>query len=137
MNSIIIRGVTKNDLDQVAEIEAECFPPAEAALKQLIKERINVCGKYFFVAEIKGKIIGFINGGATNSPVIYDGLFHDVKQHIPDGENVAVFGLDVVPEQQRQGIAAKLMNYYIGSARDDGRKRVITLYSEYIRIKCY
>lgn len=125
MNEIVIREVNKEDLDKVAGIEAECFPAAEAASKQSIEERIATFPKSFFVAEKNGKIIGFINGCATNSPVIYDALYHDTSHHIPDGESLTVFGLDVLPDYQRQGIAAKLMNYYIETARKDGRKRVI------------
>lgn len=125
MNEIVIRGVKKEDLDKIAGIEAECFPAAEAASKHSIEERIATFPKSFFVAEKDGKIIGFINGCATNSPIIYDALYHDTSHHIPDGESLTVFGLDVLPEHQRQGIAAKLMNHYIETARNDGRKRVI------------
>ena len=125
MNEIMIRGIKKEDLNQVAGIETECFPAAEAASKQSIKLRIDTFPESFFVAEKNGKIVGFINGCATNSPVIYDELYHNVSHHIPDGESLTVFGLDVLPEYQRQGIAAKLMNYYIKTARNDGRKRVI------------
>lgn len=125
MGEIVIRGVKKEDLDRVAAIEAECFPEAEAASKDSIEKRIATFPESFFVAEKNGKIIGFINGCATNSPVIYDALYHDASHHIPDGESLTVFGLDVLPEYQRQGIAAKLMNYYIETARNDGRKRVI------------
>lgn len=125
MNEIVIRGVKKEDLDKIAGIEAECFPAAEAASKHSIEERIATFPKSFFVAEKDGRIIGFINGCATNSLVIYDALYHDTSHHIPDGESLTVFGLDVLPEHQRQGIAAKLMNNYIETARNDGRKRVI------------
>jgi ribosomal protein S18 acetylase RimI-like enzyme len=125
MGEIVIRRVKKEDLDKIAEIEVECFPAAEAASKQSIEERIATFPESFLVAEKNREIVGFINGCATNSPVIYDALYHDSSHHIPDGESLAVFGLDVLPEHQRQGIAAKLMNYYIEIARNDGRKRVI------------
>ena len=87
--------------------------------------RIATFPDSFFVAETMGRIIGFINGCVTNSPVIYDEMFHDSRHHIPTGENVSIFGLDVLPEYRKQGIAAKLMNHYIQVARNSGRKKVI------------
>ena len=60
--NIKIRRVTINDLDEVTEVEAECFPEAEAATKSSLEQRIKIFSDSFFVAEIDGdgKIIGFI-----------------------------------------------------------------------------
>jgi len=125
MNEMNIRKVSIGDLDRVAEIEAECFPASEAASKKSIEERILAFTESFFVVEIDGIIVGFIDGCATNSPVIYDEMYHDTGEHIPDGKNLAVFGLDVLPGYQRQGIAAKLMRHFLDAARKDGREAVI------------
>jgi ribosomal protein S18 acetylase RimI-like enzyme len=125
MPKAIIRAVHAEDLDRIAEIEAACFPAAEAATRESFKRRIATFPDCFFVAETSGKIIGFINGCITNSPVIYDEMFHDSRHHIPDGENLSVFGLDVLPEHRKQGIAAELMNHFIQVAKNGGRKKVI------------
>jgi len=125
MNGLNIRKVNMGDLDRVAEIEAECFPASEAASKKSIEERILAFTDSFFVAEMDGIIVGFIDGCGTNSPVIYDEMYHDTREHIPGGKNLAVFGLDVVPGYQRQGIAAKLMGHFVEAARKGGREAVI------------
>jgi predicted N-acetyltransferase YhbS len=125
MIKVIIHGVRPADVNRVADIEAACFPPAEAAPRETIKERIAAFPEYFLLAEADGKLIGFINGCVTNSPVIYDELFHNTSHHQPTGENLTVFGLDVIPEYRRQGIAAQLMNNFIQAAKNSGRKRVI------------
>ena len=125
MTNTKIRAARAEDLDSIAEIEAACFPAAEAATRESFKMRIATFPDSFFVAETMGRIIGFINGCVTNSPVIYDEMFHDSRHHIPTGENVSIFGLDVLPEYRKQGIAAKLMNHYIQVARNSGRKKVI------------
>ena len=125
MTKTNIRAVRAEDLESIAEIEAACFPAAEAATRESFKMRIATFPDSFFVAETMGRIIGFINGCVTNSPVIYDEMFHDSRHHIPTGENVSIFGLDVLPEYRKQGIAAKLMNHYIQVARNSGRKKVI------------
>ncbi|HMM20720.1 MAG TPA: GNAT family N-acetyltransferase [Selenomonadales bacterium] len=125
MPKVTIREVRPGDLDRVAEIEAACFPAAEAAPREAIRQRIAAFPESFLVAETDGKMIGFINGCVTDSPVIYDELFHDTGLHLPAGENQTVFGLDVIPEYRRQGIAARLMNQFIQNARAGGRKRVL------------
>ncbi len=112
-------------MDRLAEIEAICFPPAEAASRNALQARIQIFSECFLVAEQAGRLIGFINGCVTNSPVIYDELFITTEYPIPDGKNLAVFGLDVIPEYRRQGIATQLMNRFIQLARYTGRKGVI------------
>lgn len=127
MIQVIIRNVKTEDLDGVAEIEAICFPAAEAAPRKSFQDRITTFPDYFLVAQSKsdGRLIGFINGCVTNSPVIYDELFYDTSHHIPDGQNLTVFGLDVIPEYRRQGIAALLMKQFIQLGKESGRKNVL------------
>lgn len=125
MNHIIIRRVRLEDLDSIVEIESICFPVAEAASKESLHSRILVFPESFLVAESDGILIGFINGCVTNSPVIYDELFHDTKNHIPDGKNLSVFGLDVIPQYRNQGIAAQLMKHFIQIAKNTDRTNVI------------
>jgi ribosomal protein S18 acetylase RimI-like enzyme len=125
MIEVTIRSVCPDDLDRVAEIEAVCFPITEAAPREVFKERIAAFSDYFFVAEVDGILIGFINGCVTNSEFIYDELFHNTLHHIPTGANLAIFGLDVIPEYRRQGIAAQLMNHFIQTAKNTGRRSVI------------
>jgi predicted N-acetyltransferase YhbS len=120
-----IRQATIEDLDEVTELEASCFPEAEAATRASLERRLKTFTESFFVAEIDGKIIGFINGCITNGTVIHDELYNDSKLHIPDGDYQAIFGLDVALEYRKQGIAAQLMNYMIKVSRAAGRKGII------------
>lgn len=120
-----IRMVTENDIDEVTAVEAVCFPEAEAAVRASFEHRIKTFPDSFFVAEEDGKIIGFINGCATDDRVICDEMFADSGYHKPDGAYQSIFGLDVLPDYRNQGIAAGLMNYMIGDAREKGRKGLI------------
>ena len=45
--------------------------------------------------------------------------------HNPNGNYQAIFGLDVLPEYQRQGIAAQLMSHMIDASKSACRKGVI------------
>lgn len=125
MAKVLFREVRLEDLDRVVEIESICFPATEAATRESFKERIEAFPDSFLVAEVDGILIGFINGCATNSPVIYDELFHSTRHHISDGKNLSVFGLDVIPSYRRQGVARQLMNHFIQIAKNTDRKGVI------------
>lgn len=125
MTKIRIRNVRQEDAQQVAKVELICFPATEAASLESFKRRIAAFPECFLVAETDECLIGFINGCVTNSPVIEDEFFHSTEYHIPDGKNQTVFGLDVIPEYRRQGVAAQLMNHFIQNAKQAGRHRVI------------
>ena len=48
---ITIRNATLNDLDTVTEIEAVCFPAAEAATRESFEDRLKTFADSFFIAE--------------------------------------------------------------------------------------
>lgn len=125
MINFTIRPVEKTDLDAVTAVEAICFPAAEAATRESFEQRIAAFPECFFVAEYEGNIIGFINGCVTDERTIRDEMFEDSSLHNPNGCYQSIFGLDVIPEYQRQGIAAELMNHLIADAKDKGRKGLI------------
>ena len=105
-------------------MEAACFPAAEAASREAFAYRIAAFPERFFVAEADGKIIGLINGCASGLPFIEDALF-EPQGHEPDGKNQMVFGLAVLPEYQRQGIGAALMNHLISFSRQADMEQVV------------
>ena len=120
-----IRQVTMEDLDRVTQVEAVCFPPAEAAGKESFRARIERFPDSFFVAEMDGEIVGFINGAVTDERTIRDKMFEDASLHNPQGRYQSIFGLDVVPEQRNRGIAGELMEHMIEDARQKGRRGLI------------
>ena len=119
-----IRTVTAADLAAVTALEAACFPPAEAAGEQAFAYRISTFPERFFVAEKDGKIIGMVNGCGSSLPVIEDALF-EPQGHEPNGKNQMIFGLAVLPEYQRQGIGAVLLNHLIDWSKKKGLEQVI------------
>lgn len=125
MTEINIRYVTAEDLDQVTAVEAACFPAAEAAGKESFKRRIETFPDCFFVAVHDGRIIGFINGCATDERTIRDEMFEDSGLHKKDGIYQSIFGLDVLEEYRGQGVAAKLMEHMIQDAEAKGRRGLI------------
>lgn len=124
-NEIKIRAAREEEVERIAEIEAICFPEAEAAGLADFKERMKAFPENFLVAVDGDTIIGFINGCNTDKPVLGDELYHDATLHKPDGEIQTVFGLDVLPQYQHRGIGHQLMRAYIEHARTHGKKAVI------------
>ncbi len=122
---IVITNAVPADLDDIAALEAVCFPPAEAAEKESFKKRIDRFPESFFTAKADGKIIGVINGCVTNSNVFYDAMYHDDKEHVENGKNQTVFGLLVHPDYQKKGIAEALLNHMINVSRERGKQAVI------------
>ncbi|WP_039658235.1 GNAT family N-acetyltransferase [Clostridium tyrobutyricum] len=122
---IIIRQALLKDLDTISKVEAICFPKAEAATRESLKQRLNTFLESFFVAEKDKKIIGFINGCIINGTVIYDELYEDSTLHIPNGDYQTIFGLDVIPNYRNHGIAAQLMNHMIDISKTSGRKGLV------------
>ena len=122
---IVIRKVKPEDLERVTAVDAACFPAAEAAGRDSLKARIEAFPDSFLVAEKDGQLVGFINGCVTDERTIRDEMYEDSSLHRPDGRYQSVFGLDVIPQERRRGIAELLMRTLIEDARKKGRAGMI------------
>ena len=127
-----IRQANKNDLKEIVKIEKICFPKAEAASEKDIDERFEVFGENFLVAEKDNKIIGFINGCTTDEPNLPDELYSNAKLHKPNGDYQTLFGLDVLPEYRRQGVAGKLLRSLIDLAKKRGKKGMVLTCTDHL-----
>ena len=119
-----IRYARLDDLDNVVEIESICFPPAEAATRESLEERLKGYGESFLVGELDGKPVGFVNGSVINEKTIRDEFYESICWHNPQGDYQSIFGLVVLPEYRNHGVAAKLILSLIETARKSGRKGV-------------
>ena len=119
-----IRNVTRSDLEGVTALEAACFSSAEAASGETFAYRIATFPERFFVAEQDGKIIGMINGCASSQATITDDLF-EPQGHEPEGKHQMIFGLAVLPQYQRQGIGAALMEHMTAFCKKTEMEKVV------------
>jgi ribosomal protein S18 acetylase RimI-like enzyme len=92
-----------------------------------MKERVQGAPDLFLVAvdQSTGRLAGFLNGLATNESVFRDEFFTNVNLHDPEGKNVMLLGLDVLPEHQRRGLGRKLVCQYAERERDKDRQTLI------------
>lgn len=132
------RNIKEEEADQAVLIEQICFPPNEACSEKDMKDRIEKAPELFLVAVDKetGKIAGFLNGLATNENVFRDEFFTDASLYDPQGKNVMLLGLDVLPEYRGQGLAKEIMHRYAAREGEKGRE-VLILTCVQQKIKMY
>lgn len=138
---MLIRHATLNDLQAIAAVEAACFPAAEAASADALRERLMVYPDCFWLmiddaaddakataaraATVDGRLVAFINGFVTDSPDLSDDMYVDAAQHDPHGAWQMVFGVDTAPEYRHCGYASALMRRVIEDARQTGRAGLV------------
>ena len=124
MEQFEFRNVSLEEADQVAIIESICFPPNEACSKKHMIERVEAAPELFLIAVDKttGKIAGFLNGLSTDEERFRDEFFTDSTLHNPEGKNVMLLGLDVLPEYRHQGLAREIMTQYVEREQKRGRE---------------
>lgn len=127
MSNVKIRNVTEHDLDACYRVELRCFPPSEAAPRERIGKRIRVFPEGFFVAELDGTVIGFVNGSSTNKEDVTDQAFKEMADHDPYGRNIVVIALAVVPEFRKKGIARKLMLRFIEESKRLEKQKIMLI----------
>lgn len=122
----------KEDVERIVKIEHERFPAAEAAKEEDIYKRFKTFGENFIVAVENGKVIGFINGCTTDKPELPDELYHNSLLHKAAGDYQTVFGLDVLPEYRKKGIAGELLKYMISLSKKRKKKGIILTCKDYL-----
>lgn len=132
MNEIIIRHVLPKDLDDCFLVETAGFPPEEAATRDTIKLRIDTFPQGFFVAEMNGKVVGILNSAATDKDDISDEELKQLIGHDPNGKNMVIFALAVLPEFQKQGISRQLMAKFVEEARARKKENVLLLCKQHL-----
>lgn len=123
----LFRNVLSGEWPQMAEIERICFPPNEACSELMMKKRVETAPELFLVAVEKknGKIAGFLNGLSTDEETLRDEFFINADLYRPEGKNVMLLGLDVLPEYRGRGLARELMRRYFLREQQKGRKKMI------------
>ena len=120
-----IRTATIADLAQIAAVEAECFPAAEAATKEEFEERIKYYGNHFWLMFEGEKLIAFVDGFVTDKPDLTDEMYEKASMHDEKGSWQMIFGVNTIPSYRRKGYAGELIQRAIEDARAQGRKGLV------------
>lgn len=126
------RNATVQDIDVIHAIEDICFNPNEAASLESFRARISVFPQHFWLLEVDGTIIGYINGMVTDNETIVDEMFSVAELHNEQGKWQSIFGLAVVPEHRKSGYAGKLIHFLIEKSKEQKRTGITLTCKEYL-----
>lgn len=120
----LFRSICPEEIEKAIIIEQTCFPPHEACSPKAIRERVGAAGELFLVAIHKetGEMAGFLNGVSTSEERFRDEFFTDISLYEPEGANVMLLGLDVLPSYRGQGLAGAIVDEYCRREKAKGRK---------------
>ncbi len=124
-STLKIRLATIEDLDAITEMEALCFPQAEAATKENFEKRLSVFANHFWLLEKDEKIISGINGIVTDEATLTDEMYADATMHDEKGAWQMIFGVTTIPKYQGNGYATLLMKRVIADCQVQGRKGIV------------
>ena len=120
-----IRCARPQDVDAIAHLEAVCFPEAEAATRESIRDRVKAYPNHFFLLWDGDRLVSFVNGLVTDQPDLTDEMYEKADMHQEDGAWQMIFGVDTDPTRRKQGLAGKVLEKFIDAARAEGRRGVV------------
>ena len=80
-----IRTATIKDLEAEISVEAECFPPAEAATREELAERLKYYADHFWLMFDGDKLIAFVDGFVTDEEDLIDEMYAKAQLHNENG----------------------------------------------------
>ena len=122
---MIIRYATVADIPDIAAVEAECFPPAEAAKEKDFVDRVKVYGNHFWLMYDGDKLIAFVDGMVTDEPDLVDEMYSNASLHNENGAWQLIFGVNTIPAYRKRGYAGQLIQRAIDDAKAQGRKGLV------------
>ena len=122
---MLIRNATQEDLDAISQVEAECFPPAEAATKEEFAKRLEYYGSHFWLMFDCDKLIAFVDGFVTDEADLTDEMYEKAELHKEDGAWQMIFGVNTIPAYRKKGYAGELIKRAIADAKAQGRKGLV------------
>ena len=80
-----IRYATAEDVPAISAVEAECFPPAEAASASEFVERVHHYGNHFWLMYDDNRLIAFVDGFVTDEANLTDEMYENAAMHNETG----------------------------------------------------
>ncbi len=120
-----IRTATINDLEAIANVEAECFLPEEAATYDEFRSRLEHYADHFWLMFDGDRLIAFVDGFVTDEEDLTDDMYANASLHNESGKWQMIFGVNTIPTYRKHGYAGRLIQQAIDDARLQGRKGLV------------
>ena len=85
-----IRTAALADRDSIAAVEAECFPPAEAATAEQFSDRLKHYADHFLLMFEDDRLVAFVDGFVTNERDLTDEMYENAALHDEKGKCFSV-----------------------------------------------
>ena len=92
-----IRTAALADRDSIAAVEAECFPPAEAATAEQFSDRLKHYADHFLLMFEDERLVAFVDGFVTNERDLTDEMYENAALHDEKGKWQMLFGVNTIP----------------------------------------
>lgn len=122
---MVIRTANMDDLEEIAKVEAACFPAAEAATKEEFVKRLAYYKDHFWLMFEGDKLIAFVDGMVTDRKDLTDEMYEKAEMHDENGEWQMIFGVNTLPDYREHGYAGTLIKRAIADAKAQGRKGLV------------
>ncbi|MBR6089320.1 MAG: GNAT family N-acetyltransferase, partial [Anaerolineaceae bacterium] len=119
------RTAVPEDLDAVAAVEAACFPPAEAASREQLAERLKYYASHFLLLFVEGRLVSFVDGFVTDESDLTDEMYEKAEMHNENGRWQMIFGVNTVPACRGKGCAGMLIRRMVSDAKEQGRDGLV------------
>ncbi len=113
------------DLDSIAQVEAECFPAAEAASKAEFAQRLSYYADHFWLMFEGDRLVSFVDGFVTDLPDLTDEMYANARMHNEAGAWQMIFGVNTIPACRGKGYAGQLIKQMISVAHSQRRKGLV------------
>ena len=120
-----IRTATIRDLEAISNVEAECFPAAEAATYETFRSRLEHYADHFWLMFDGDRLIAFVDGPVTDEKDLTDEMYADASLHRENGKWQMIFGVNTIPAYRCRGYAGQLIRRAIDDARVQGRAGLV------------
>ncbi len=120
-----IRTGRPEDVEAVAGLERLCFPPAEAAGAERIRERLAEYPDHFWLLFEGDRLVSMADGMVTGQRDLTDDLYADASLHDPRGEWQMLFGVATSPDRRGRGYAGLVLRQAAADAAAQGRKGLV------------
>lgn len=129
---MFIKTASMMDLDAIAQVEALCFPPAEAADRASIQRRLSMFPDRFWLLWEGDTLVSFVNGMLTDTPDLADEMYEDATLHHPTGAWQMIFGVDTIPAFCCRGCAEFALKHVIEQCRREKRRGLVLTCKEHL-----